>query len=79
MYESISAETFDTLDRINAIVAVNPDNPSVLNAINQLRSAARTVLASSDAVSDSYARSTARIVHDGLLSAAAICEKLRKV
>jgi len=79
MFEVISVETLATLDQINAIVAVNPSDARVVTAISQLRSAAQTVLASSAAIPDTYARGAAKVVHDGLLCAASICERLRQV
>ncbi|CAB3773608.1 hypothetical protein [Paraburkholderia humisilvae] len=78
MFEAISVETFNTLDQINAIAAVNPDDPRVAAAISQLRDTAHAVLAAAAATPDSYARSTAKAVHDGLVSAAAICERMRQ-
>ena len=77
MFESITPQMQDTLDRICTLVASNPHDARVNAGIEELKRMSAEVLATAAPEPEPMLRNAAATVADGLLAAAAICSRLQ--
>ncbi|WP_423198846.1 MULTISPECIES: hypothetical protein [unclassified Cupriavidus] len=77
MYDSLTPDTIRSLDQMVQLIAANPKDPRVANGIAQLKAAASAIVDASLGEPAAHARNAARVVADGLMAAAAVCERLR--
>ncbi|MCY0387055.1 hypothetical protein OVY01_07370 [Robbsia sp. Bb-Pol-6] len=66
-----------TLDQIITLAASNPHDPRVREGIDELNRVAAGIAQASAATPEAHVRSAGKVVADGLLAAAAICQRLQ--
>ncbi|CAG9166944.1 hypothetical protein [Cupriavidus pampae] len=77
MYDTLTPDTIRSLDQMVRMIEENPKDPRVASGIAQLKAAASAIVDASLAEPAAHARNAARVVADGLMAAAAVCERLR--
>ena len=78
MFDSITPQMHETLDRMCALATTNPNDARIAAGIAQLKQTASAVLAAAAPEPEPMIRNAAGVVADGLLAAAAICGKLQE-
>ncbi|QET06510.1 MULTISPECIES: hypothetical protein [Cupriavidus] len=77
MYNSLTPDTIRTLEQMVQLIDENPKDARIAHGIAQLKASASAIVDASLAEPAAHARNAARVVADGLMAAAAVCERLR--